>query len=192
VKVIIGLGNPGLRFRRSRHNLGFLVVEKLARLHRIKITQKNYNCVYGQGWIGNQYVFLAKPLTFVNLSGQAVISIIKKQKIHEEDLLVICDDINLSLGKIRIRATGSDGGHKGLRSIIETLKTKEIPRLRIGVGTAQIETRRIKLSKYVLAGFNRKEIKIIDQAIEEAAACCEIWIKEGIVLAMNKVNRKGV
>jgi len=185
----LGLGNPGLRFRFNRHNLGFLVVERLAKKKKIRLAQRAFNCLFGQGVLANQRVLLAEPLTFVNLSGQAASSIVKRRKIRLKDLLIICDDVNLPLGRIRIRAAGSDGGHKGLRSIIEALGTKSFPRLRIGVGAPACPT--IfggKLSRYVLGNFNKKEIKIINETIEEAASCCVVWAKEGIAAAMSRFN----
>ena len=194
----MGLGNPGLRFRFNRHNLGFLVVERLAKKKKIRLAQRAFDCLFGQGVLANQRVLLAEPLTFVNLSGQAASSIVKRRKIRLKDLLIICDDVNLPLGRIRIRAAGSDGGHKGLRSIIEALGTKSFPRLRIGVGAPQTEAEkdkprslaqgRGKLSRYVLGNFNKKEIKIINETIEEAASCCVVWAKEGIAAAMSRFN----
>lgn len=168
----MGLGNPGLRFRFNRHNLGFLVVERLGK----------------SGALEHQRVLLVNPLTFVNLSGQAASSIVKRRKIRLKDLLIICDDVNLPLGRMRIRAAGSDGGHKGLRSIIEALGTKSFPRLRIGVGRPQTKAEKDKLSRYVLGNFNKKEIKIINETIEEAASCCVVWAKEGIAAAMSRFN----
>lgn len=200
MKVILGLGNPGLRFRFSRHNLGFLVVERLAQAKKIKITQRAFNCLLGKGKIENRQLLLAKPSTFVNLSGQAAALLVNQTKIQLKDLLVVCDDVNLPLGKIRIRPGGSDGGHKGLRSIIEALGANGFSRLRIGVGTPQKRTEegrphsckqeRGVLSKYVLGRFNRKEIKIINEAAEEALNCCRVWAEEGIATAMNKFNRR--
>lgn len=187
MKAIFGLGNPGLRFRLSRHNLGFLVVERLARARKIKIGRKVFNCRLGQGRLDNQGVILAQPLTFVNLSGQVICSIVKGKKIALKDLLIICDDVNLPLGKVRIRPKGSDGGHKGLRSIIELLGTKNFPRLRIGVGTPAFKSE-AGLSKYVLGHFNKRESRLINQAIDEAVACSEVWVKEGTAIAMNKFN----
>lgn len=199
----MGLGNPGLRFRFNRHNLGFLVVERLAKKKKIRLAQRAFDCLFGQGVLANQRVLLAEPLTFVNLSGQAASSIVKRRKIRLKDLLIICDDVNLPLGRIRIRAAGSDGGHKGLRSIIEALGTKSFPRLRIGVGAPQTEAEKdkprslaqqasgSKLSRYVLGNFNKKEIKIINETIEEAASCCVVWVKEGIAAAMSRFNEGG-
>ena len=142
--------------------------------------------------IGNQQVLLLKPLTYVNLSGQAASLIVKGNKrLSLKDLLVICDDINLPLGKIRMRLCGSDGGHKGLRSIIETLDSKDFARLRIGVGPPQAKAKNDQLSSYVLGSFNKSEIKIINAAIEKAVSASIVWVTEGISAAMNRFNRKG-
>jgi PTH1 family peptidyl-tRNA hydrolase len=187
VKVILGLGNPGLRYRFSRHNLGFLVVEKLAKAKRIRITRRGFNCLYGEGTIGAQEVLLAKPCTFVNLSGQAANSIVKRKQIDLKDLLVVCDDINLPLGEIRIRGKGSDGGHNGLRSIIDTLGNQGFARLRIGVGAPAQKPGGL-LKHYVLGRFNRQEIKVVNETVVEAASASELWIKEGIERAMNRFN----
>jgi len=188
VKIIIGLGNPGLRFKFSRHNLGFLVVEKLAKSNSIKINQKTLNCLLGKGRIEHQQVFLAKPLTFMNLSGEAVAQIVKRKKTNLEDLLIICDDVNLPLGKIRIRVEGTDGGHKGLRSIIERLGSKDFARLRVGVGAPEFKAESGKLTGHVLGRFNKKEIKIVNAAEKIAAAACVVWAKDGIAKAMNQFN----
>jgi PTH1 family peptidyl-tRNA hydrolase len=188
VRVILGLGNPGLRYKFSRHNLGFLVVEKLAKNNSIEINQKALNCLLGKGRIEGQQAFLAKPLTFMNLSGEAVAQIVKRKKTKFEDLLIICDDVNLPLGKIRIRAKGTDGGHKGLRSIIEALGSKDFPRLRIGVGTPQVVAEKVAFTRHLLGRFNKKEIEIVNEAIERAVSCCEVWAKVGILAAMNRFN----
>ena len=191
MKVIVGLGNSGLRFEFSRHNLGFLVVEKLAQAKNIRITKRAYECLFGEGIIESQEVLIAKPLTFVNLSGVAASAIFRQRKIHLEDLLIVCDDINLPLGKIRIRPKGSDGGHKGLRSIITALGSSGFARLRVGISTPKPRSGKYQLSKFVLQKFSKREVKIIDNAIEEAVDCCKVWATEGIESAMNRFNRKG-
>ncbi|MBN2096980.1 MAG: aminoacyl-tRNA hydrolase [Candidatus Omnitrophica bacterium] len=184
MKAIIGLGNFGLRYRDTRHNLGFLVIERLAKKHRIKIKQKLFHCLLGVGLLEEELVLLAQPQTFVNLSGQAAREIVKQKKIALPDLLVVCDDINLPLGKIRLKADGSDGGHKGLRSIITALGKSAFARLRIGIG----RKKQGGLSKFVLARFPKAENKIINQAQEQAVACIEDWVALGINAAMNKFN----
>ena len=188
MKVILGLGNPGLRYKFSRHNLGFLVVQKLAKSNSIKINKKTFNCLWGSGRIENQEVVLAKPSTFMNLSGEAATSIVKQKKIKIEDLLIVLDDVNLPLGKIRIKPEGSDGGHKGLRSIIKALGTKGFSRLRIGVGAAQLAAEKDRLSRHVLGCFNKREIKIINAALEQAQVASEVWATDGIACAMTRFN----
>ncbi|MCQ9207797.1 MAG: aminoacyl-tRNA hydrolase [Omnitrophica bacterium] len=188
MKVILGLGNPGLRYRYSRHNLGFAVIEKLAKKQKIRISQKGFKCLLGQGQIQGQPVVLLKSLTFMNLSGQAARAIVKQKRIKPADLLVIVDDINLPLGKIRIRSGGSDGGHLGLRSIIEALGSKNFVRLRIGIGAPTLKAENKKLTQHVLGRFNKKETKVINQAVPEAASACVLWATEGIQVAMNKFN----
>ncbi len=188
MKVILGLGNPGISYRFSRHNLGFLVVKSLARAESIKIKQRAFNCLLGKGRIENQGVLLGFPLTFMNLSGEAVASIVKQKKIKLADLLIILDDVNLPLGKIRIRAKGSQGGHKGLRSIIERLGTKNFARLRIGVGLPPENAKGNRLTRHVLGRFNKREIKIINEATELAASASVVWIKAGIATAMSRFN----
>ncbi len=188
MKVILGLGNPGLKFRFSRHNLGFLAVEKLAQVNGIKLGQKRLNCLLGEGRLKGQKVLLVEPLTFVNLSGEAVSLIIKRRKMQLKELLVVCDDVNLPLGKIRLRAGGSHGGHNGLRSIIEALDNQDFPRLRIGVGRPQHQARRSKLTQHVLGRFSRSEIKAVNAVLEEALSCIQVWLQAGIARAMNKFN----
>jgi len=183
LKIILGIGNPGLRYKFSRHNLGFLVVEALAKENKIKLTRKNYNYLFGQASVDKQRLVLVKPLSFVNRSGEAAALIIKQKKIDLKDLLIVCDDINLPLGKIRIRGTGSEGGHNGLRSIIQSLGSKDFPRLRIGVDRAGVE-----LSRHVLGRFKRAETKIITEAIERSADCCRVWLSDGIAVAMDRFN----
>jgi len=158
VKAILGLGNPGVRYKFSRHNLGFLVVDKLSKVNKIKLKQKKFHCLLGQGNFEAEGVILAKPLTFVNLSGEAALKIKRGKKIHLRNLLVVCDDINLPLGKVRIKASGSAGGHNGLRSIIKSLGSHDFPRLRIGVDKPGQNTREGKLTQHVLGKFFKKEI----------------------------------
>ncbi len=184
MKVILGLGNPGLRYRLSRHNLGFLVVKTLARANRIRIRQRAFNCLLGKGTIENQEVVLGLPLTFMNLSGEAACAIAKHERVNPEDLLIVCDDVNLPLGKMRIRPKGSDGGHKGLRSIIEALGNCEFPRLRIGVAKPGQDN----LTRYVLGRFNKRESKVINETIEEATRAIEVWLKAGVKTAMDQFN----
>src|SRR3989338_5399149 len=157
MKLIVGLGNPGLIYRGSRHNIGFRVVKALARAKRIALKkEKGISSLSAKASLDGCEVLLSLPLTYMNLFGSAVNGLIKKYKIEPATgLLVVCDDLDLGLGRIKIRASGSSGGHRGLRSIIEALKTEEFARLRVGIGRpvmAKSET-----SKYVLSPFAGKE-----------------------------------
>lgn len=189
MKVILGLGNPGLRYRDNRHNLGYRVVEKLAQENKIKIAHRHGRFIAGEGLFGNEQVLLAKPLTYMNLSGEAALAIVKQQQAACKDMLVVCDDVNLPLGKMRIKARGRSGGHNGLRSIINALHTEEFPRLRIGIGMPA-ESGGENLSAHVLAKFNKNELKLVKEAVAEGAHCCQIWLEEGIEPAMNYFNRR--
>ncbi|MEA3328182.1 MAG: aminoacyl-tRNA hydrolase [Candidatus Omnitrophota bacterium] len=185
MKLIIGLGNPGIRYRWTRHNMGFRVVEGLAKKHRISLTRKKFKSVFGNGFIGEEKVTIVKPLRYVNLSGREIKSFIDWLKPELNDIIVICDDLNLELGRIRIRQAGSAGGHNGLRSIIDCLGTSRFPRLRIGIARGKI---RMDLSSYVLDKFKKKDKPVVKETVGRAAEAVEIAVKEGLVSAMNKFN----
>ncbi len=187
VKLIIGLGNPGIRYRWTRHNLGFLVIEEFAKQKGVVWKrQKIFNAHIGWRKIGQVKIVLCKPLTYVNCSGEAVKKIVDKYDIDNKDILVICDDLNLPLGKIRIRQKGSDGGHNGLKSIIDCLGTKEFTRLRIGIVTQNRPPK--NYTDYVLGKFTKDERKIIKETIASSVQTIEVIIKEGIEKAMNGYN----
>ncbi|KPK42516.1 MAG: hypothetical protein AMJ78_02165 [Omnitrophica WOR_2 bacterium SM23_29] len=187
MKLIVGLGNPGRRYESTRHNIGFKVVRVLADKWKIKLNSKAFQSLIGKGKIYGEEVIVALPQNFMNNSGEAVAALCTRKRVHLKDLLVICDDVNLSLGIIRIRARGSSGGHRGLDSIIEHLDAKEFSRLRIG-----IEKKGLKegLSDYVLSSFNKNEVKILDDVLESAVKCCEIWIRQGTERAAHRFNVK--
>lgn len=185
MKLIVGLGNPGLIYRKTRHNVGKELIESFAKEHKIKLerSQDRLFCA-GKSTLEKEDFILAYPLVFMNISGKAVKALVDRYRIDKDKLLVVCDDIDLPLGKIRLRPKGGDGGHKGLRSIIEYLKTNEFSRLRIGIGRVSKE----KVKDYVLSKFNREESFIIEEAKERAKQCCQLWITKGIHDAMNKFN----
>ena len=185
MRLIIGLGNPGFRYRSTRHNIGFMVLESIARTSGIRVRKPGYNSLRGWGSIADEKAILAKPLTYMNLSGKAVSNIKEKEGIALQDLLIIMDDADLPLGKIRIRPNGSSGGHKGLRSIIEELGTEEVTRLRVGIAP---QKRAGDLADYVLSPFKRSERKLLDQAIKTCCLCVEAWARDGINAAMNRFN----
>jgi len=189
VKLIVGLGNPGLTYAGSRHNIGFAIVKSLA--SSLKVSFKRDNSVLasvGSGKFGGHILILALPQTFMNLSGVAVGSLLKKFKARFEDLLVVCDDLDLDLGRMKIRQNGSSGGHRGLSSVIEHLGTQNFNRLRIGISRPR---KNQDAAEYVLAGFSHKEKSIVQEIKVDALDCCRGWVEHGIVETMNTFNVRG-
>ncbi len=184
MKIIIGLGNPGLRYRNTRHNVGFFVIRTLAKRHGINIRKKGFGGRRGTGRIGGREVMLFEPLTYMNLSGEAVKAVCSSRLGDREDLLVISDDVNLPLGSIRLRQKGSAGGHNGLQSIID-LWGPDFARLRVGIGR---EGAMADMTGYVLSSFPRGERAALEKAVQAASDCAEIWLKEGVKTAMSSCN----
>ena len=189
MKLIVGLGNPGMTYHRTRHNVGFMVIDRLGRKHGVSLNQRQVNArdgrpagVYGEYSLDREPVRLMMPLTMMNESGYALEGI----GLAPRDLLIVCDDVNLPLGALRLRPQGSSGGHNGLSSCLGALGTEDVPRLRIGVGTPDMPT---DLKSFVLGNFPASERTVIDEALEQAAEACELWVKEGIELAMNRCNK---
>ncbi|MCM8778795.1 MAG: aminoacyl-tRNA hydrolase [Candidatus Omnitrophica bacterium] len=183
MKLIVGLGNPGEKYKFTPHNLGFLVVETLAENFKVGFKRKD-KFSWGEFKFQREKILLLKPLTFMNLSGIALVDFLKIKKVGQEDILVICDDISLPLGKIRLRGRGSDGGHLGLRSVIEKLGTKDFPRLRIGIGKPGIED----LKEYILERFSSEDEAKIKQIIETAVKAVLSFIKDGLEKTMSRFN----
>ena len=182
--VVIGLGNPGPRFTSSRHNVGFSCVDVLATRHGIPLKERRQHAVLGQGAIEGRQVVLAKPRTFMNLSGRALRYVRDRFGVPPERMLVVYDDMDLPLGKLRLRLSGSSGGHNGLNSIIGELDTQEFPRLRIGIGRPnQPDT-----IAHVLGGFTSAEKREIAEALSVAADAVEAVLAEGVERAMNGFN----
>jgi PTH1 family peptidyl-tRNA hydrolase len=187
MKLVVGLGNPGPNYRGTRHNVGFEAVDLLARRHGLDwaAAPKGAEALVAN-WRTEGAIF-AKPLTFMNLSGEAVVPLLQFYKIEIEDLLVIVDEVQLETGRIRVRPSGSAGGHNGLKSIIGSLGTDAFPRLRIGVGRG--DTRR-DLADHVLAKFDADERSVIEDAVARSADASEAFIADGVADAMNRFNRK--
>ncbi len=183
--LFLGLGNPGRRYQRSRHNLGFRVLDSLAKRLKIKIETKGYKSLLGRGRIGREKIILAQPLTFMNNSGVAAASLVRGLKIPLKNLVVIYDDIDLPLGRIRIRRKGGPGGHKGVESIIQHLKSNEFPRLRLGIGRPP---RGMDPRGYVLQNFTEEENLLVKEGMERAGGALILLAEEGITSAMNKYN----
>jgi len=189
VKLIVGLGNPGDIYSDSRHNIGFSVVKALAKTHKISLKKERWlHALSAKSKICGQDVVLALPLTFMNLSGSAVSALLKKYKIEITDLLAISDDLDLELGRMKLKSCGSSGGHKGLNSIINTIHTDNFARLRLGIGRPHY--RNIDTSEYVLSPFAKKEKEEVRVMIEEACECCEVWLAQGITKTMNSFNKR--
>ena len=187
MKLVVGLGNPGPKYAGTRHNVGFDAVDLVARRHGLEwaAAPRGAEALVANWRMGGAIV--AKPLTFMNLSGAAVVPLLQFYKIEIADLLVVVDEVQLETGRIRIRPSGSAGGHNGLKSIIESLGTDAFPRLRIGVGRG--DTRR-NLADHVLARFEADERDLVADAIGRAADASEAFIADGAADAMNRFNRK--
>lgn len=182
--LIVGLGNPGEAYARHRHNVGFMCVDLLARRHSLSFRRTRHRSLVAQGSICGREVTLAKPLTFMNLSGQAVAALVRHYHLPTEQLLVIYDDLDLPLGRLRLRPSGSSGGHKGLASIMEHLGTSNFPRLRIGIGRDPT----IDPADYVLSPFRPEEMELVQKVLEAAADAVEAVLTQGLQAAMNRFN----
>lgn len=183
MKIVVGLGNPGRRYEKTRHNVGFDVVDSLAESPAASGFQERFQAEIAELLEGHEKVLLVKPQTFMNLSGQAVRAVADFYQLPPETILVVCDDINLPLGKLRFRARGTHGGHNGLRDIQNHLGTTEYSRLRIGVGAADDET-----IDHVLGKFRPSERPVIEDAVQLAAQAVGYWVKHGIAKSMNEYN----
>ncbi|MDP3789374.1 MAG: aminoacyl-tRNA hydrolase [Candidatus Omnitrophota bacterium] len=189
MKLIVGLGNPGEEYKHTRHNIGAKVARILADLNRISLRRRRYSSHFGEGKIHSGEVIIILPLTYMNLSGEAVSAVMNDKEILPSDLLVVCDDADLALGEIRIRPSGSDGGHRGLRSIIAELGNSSFNRLRIGIGRAKGEpTSGGSLKDHVLRPFSKEEAVVVREMEERAAEAVSYWLKNGTDKAMNKYN----
>lgn len=184
VKLIVGLGNPGLRYANTRHNVGFRVITQLAKLHQIKVSGSLGPAIYGQGQIAGQRVLLLQPTTYMNRSGAAVAYALRQRQLDLADVLVVYDDLDLPLGKIRLRAAGSAGGHNGIRSIITSLGSQDINRLRVGIGRPEA----VGVVDYVLEPFTKAELPTVQEAVENACAAAELWVEQGLEQVASRYN----
>lgn len=184
---LVGLGNPGSRYELTRHNAGFLVIDKIAEQNTISINKKGFNSLYGEAVIGGHEVLLVKPQTYMNLSGESVYQIINRFNISVENTLIIYDDLDLPIGIIRLRLSGSSGGHKGLSSIITSLGIDKVPRLKIGIGRPLCDK---SIVDYVLSPFSKEELLIIQPCIAQGALAAVCFVTEGPQYVMNHFNKK--
>jgi len=188
VKLIVGLGNPGIEYQFTPHNLGFVAIERIAQQCGVEVRNRQCRALTARAVIGSEPVLLAKPETFMNLSGISVRELVAKHELRPEaDLIVIYDELDLPLGMIRIRQRGSSAGHNGMESLIGALGTQEFLRIRLGIAPDR------KISdgvKYVLAPFRKKQLKVVDEMLDTAAEAVNVILKEGPAAAMNRFNRK--
>lgn len=188
MRIVVGLGNPGRRYQGTRHNIGFAVADEVARRGQAVFESGRGETLTARAGLGPASLLVVKPLTMMNLSGEAVAAVAGFYKVDPSAMLVAADDVNLPLGRLRLRAGGTAGGHNGLKSIIGCLGTEEFPRLRVGVGRG--DPRR-DLADHVLAVFDDDERDEVDRAIARAADAVETFLAEGIEAAMNRYNRAG-
>jgi peptidyl-tRNA hydrolase, PTH1 family len=188
VKLIVGLGNPGIEYQFTPHNIGFLAVDRLAEQCGVMIEHRHCKALTARSRISNEEILLAKPETYMNLSGMSVLELVRKYEVEpEKDLIVIYDELDLPLGMIRVRARGSSAGHNGMQSIINSLQTEEIARIRIGVAP---DDPRKGGAKYILAPFRKSQLVAVDGALDVTAQAVNVIINDGIATAMNRFNRK--
>lgn len=187
--IIVGLGNPTREYQNTRHNIGFSVIDKIADIYSIDVLEKKHKSLIGKGIINKNRVILAKPQTYMNLSGESIRSLIDYYKVDEkQELIVIYDDISLDVGQLRIRKKGSAGGHNGIKNIIAHLGHDIFPRIKVGIGNKPADC---DLADYVLGNFLKEEQKIIENAVANTAAAVEEIIANGADAAMNRYNKKG-
>lgn len=182
MKMIIGLGNPGAEYAHTRHNVGFMLIDKLAADLRIGVTKKKFNALIGETQIKGEKIILVKPQTYMNLSGDAVGSLARWYKLAPADMIVIYDDMDLPLGKLRLRPGGGSGGHNGMKSLIATLGSEKFPRMRIGIGRSQNSV------NHVLGKLDGDEQATITATLDETLRAVYTWIHQDINAAMNKHN----
>jgi peptidyl-tRNA hydrolase, PTH1 family len=187
VKVIVGLGNPGGTYQWTRHNIGFQVLDRLAEESRIPLGHRRFKTHYGKGTIHSLDVLLVQPQTFMNLSGLAVKGVMQYYKAGPENLMVIHDDLDLPFGALRIKRWGGDGGHQGVRSIIDSLGGNTFLRLKVGIGRPP---RGMDPADYVLRVFEEPERRELDEVLTRAAECLVVMISEGVEKAMNRFQKK--
>jgi len=185
MKLVVGLGNPGRTYAQTRHNLGFRVVEALARRCGLRDWRRRFHSLAVEGILGGQDVMLMKPETYVNESGRAVRAAVDWCRLDPQDVLVVCDDFNLPLGRLRVRGRGSSGGHKGLESVLQALGSQEVSRLRVGIGAEGAPRDR----DFVLSRFAPEERDMVEEAIERAARAVEVWVEFGLERCQNEFNR---
>ena len=181
--LIVGLGNPGSQYEDTRHNIGFKVVDNIAKEYNIEINRQKFKGMCGEGFINGEKVILLKPTTYMNLSGESIREVVDFYKLSNEDILVIYDDISLDVGRLRIREKGSAGGHNGIKSIIAHLGTDIFPRIKVGVGQPNVD-----LVNYVLGKFTKEEMEVLSESIDASTKAAKEIISSDVKTAMNIYN----
>ncbi len=181
--LIVGLGNPGSQYEDTRHNIGFKVVDNIAKEYNIEINRQKFKGMCGEGFINGEKVILLKPTTYMNLSGESIREVVDFYKLSNDDVLVIYDDISLDVGRLRIREKGSAGGHNGIKSIIAHLGTDIFPRIKVGVGQPNVD-----LVNYVLGKFTKEEMEVLNESIDASTRAAKEIISNDVKTAMNIYN----
>jgi len=184
MKIIVGLGNPGPEYKNTRHNIGYMVLEELASRYPVERQEGKFDSLIAHIRVKGEKVLLVKPLTYMNLSGQAVQPLVHWHKLELQDLMVVYDDMDLPLGAMRLRASGGSGGHKGIKSIMERLATPDFARTRLGIGRPEERA----AVDWVLGRFSAGEKEQLEQVVKQAADALEKWINKGLSEAMNTYN----
>ncbi|CAM4343907.1 aminoacyl-tRNA hydrolase [Bacillus cereus group sp. Sample62] len=185
MKLIVGLGNPGREYELTRHNIGFMAIDELAKRWNISLNEQKFKGVFGAGFVNGEKVILLKPLTYMNLSGESIRPLMDYYKIDVEDFVVLYDDLDIPVGKLRLRMKGSAGGHNGVKSTISHLGTQEFQRIRMGIDRPK---NGMKVVDYVLGRFTSEEIPDVSHSIEKAADACEEWLNKPFLQIMNTFN----
>jgi|SRR5665213_256303 len=189
--LVVGLGNPGEEYENTPHNLGFMVIDRLAESHAIRVSRKENTSFVGLGETGGKHVALAKPQTYMNLSGPAVRGLLERYELKPDRLIVVYDELDLPWGSLRIRLNGSAAGHKGVKSLIGSLGTNEFTRVRLGIDRIEdVPGNPVKGAQYVLAPFKRAQKQDVEETVGRAADAVEFIIAEGAAQAMTKYNRR--
>lgn len=185
IRLVVGLGNPGREYEGTRHNAGFWVIDELARRQRAAVLRRAFSGLMGEISLSGEKVYLLKPQTFMNRSGESVQAALHYYRLEQSELLVICDDLDMVLGRLRLRARGSSGGHRGLQSIIEHLGSTEWARLKIGIGRPEVGD---DVVEHVLGGVAGEERQILAAAVQQAADAIESALAQGLEASMNRFN----
>lgn len=183
--LIVGLGNPETDYAKTRHNMGFDVINILAKENNIDVNKTKFNGLYGTGTIENEKVILLKPQTFMNLSGDSIVQFVNFYKLNLEQVIIICDDLDTNIGEIRIRKKGGAGTHNGMKSIVSVLNSQDFPRIRVGIGMPQNKE---NLIQYVIGHIPNEEYEMLQNGVKKAADSIYEILKNGIDIAMNKYN----